>query len=45
MNLPARDGVEVCAGVLVDVETEGVVLERVDALELARMGICCGRGR
>jgi len=45
MNSLAR--AEVCAGVLVEVgvETEIVVLERVDALELVRTGVCRGRGR
>lgn len=45
VGLSARDGVEVCAGVFVDVETEGVVLERVEALESARTSVCRGRGR
>lgn len=45
VGLSAWDGAEVCAGVLVDVGTEVVVLERVDALELARTSVCCGRGR
>jgi len=47
MNLLARGEVEVCAGVLVGVGvgTEVVVLERVDALELVRTGVCRGRGR
>lgn len=49
MNLLAWGGVEARAGVLfeVDVGTKVVVvvLERVEALELARIGVCRGRGR
>ena len=48
MNFLARGGVEARAGVLfgADVGTEVVVvLERVEALELARIGVCRGRGR
>jgi len=47
MNLSVGGGVEVRVGVggRIEVEVEVVVLERVDALELARMGVFCGRGR
>jgi len=44
MSLSVGGGVEVRA-VRIDEVEEVVVLERVDALELARMGVFCGRGR
>ena len=47
MDLLTRGGVDDRAGALVGVDgwTVVVVVERVDALELVRAGICCGRGR